>query len=82
MGWEPVSGFFWNDSLTETTQFKLPGRSDNLQFPNISVHHRLTPQIAPLLAEEWATLCAAHRGVARVNTHQGLLTYRLNNFKC
>lgn len=82
MGWEPVLGFFWNDSLTETTQLKLPWRSVNLQFPNISVRHRLTPQIAPLLAEKWATHRAAHRGVARVNTHQGLLTYRSNNFKC
>lgn len=81
MGCEPVLGYFWNDSLTETTRLKMPGRSDNLKLPDISVRHRLTPQTAPLLAEKWATL-VAHRGVARVNAHQGLLTYQSNNFKC
>lgn len=57
-GCDPVLGYSQNDSLTETTQLKVPGRSTNLQLPNISAHPRLghiqNPKL-PLLWLFWVT---------------------------
>lgn len=71
-----------NASVTKTTE--LLGRNVNLQFCNISVHHRLegSQQIVPLLAEKGMILGAPTWGQLASVTNQGLLTLQANNFKC